>query len=892
MPAPTKSMNLLLITLGNSPAIVPEAFHLPGVKFDEVRVLTSDSVNVEFVSAWFEKNAPDVQLQITRVSEFTDLRSEADHFEFEEVLYRWWLESVEACVPHGFRVPAALRGAAKDTQDACLYNGDTQDARSHKVYACLSGGFKTMSTAMQKAAAVLGAEEVFHVLADSVYTSPNEQMRPAISDAEIAECLQNAQVHWIRLGPESGWPQFRSATAHEYPLVSEAPDAAGIRRVRALDKKFRSNLEDVVARSHRIASSWNQISDFPFTELATWQAEDLAWLDGALDPSTDRGWIEKLPKIELHCHLGGFATSGTDLDKIRAAAKSAVELPEIKSLPQPEGWPTPSAPYTLEPYRKLGDNTGSALLRDPGCLREQCRQLYSHLVSQNVAYAEIRCSPANYTTPTRSPWAVLCDIKDFFDESMKASVEACVPHGFRVPAALRGAAEDTRHFIPFDNSAEYQQTWRDLPHRHQQGATAFVTFRLADSIPVDRLRDWIRERDQFLLKNPKPWTEAQWNSYECDFPRKLENWLDEAYGSCALREERAARIMEAALSHFDGERYILDAFVIMPNHVHAIIKPMLGHDVGSILHSWKSYTAKKINEASGKTGNFWQHESFDHLVRSVAQLEKVRRYIRENPTQAGLNDGFVQGCGSGLKTTPETGGSTVEPCETHAPTPRCKVNLIVIGTRKQCGDYRAGISRHLALATTGADHWRSDSGCRVVGVDLAGFEDKSTRAHYFREEFTAIHRCGLALTVHAGENDDAEGIWSAVFDLNARRIGHGLHLADCPELLHSIAARGIGVEMCPYANYQIIGCHPMQGFPEYPLKTYLEAGVKVSVNTDNIGISAASIGENLLLLATLCPTLTRRDILKLLRNAIDTAFLSPADKTLLLSRVAAQLPKP
>lgn len=250
------------------------------------------------------------------------------------------------------------------------------------------------------------------------------------------------------------------------------------------------------------------------------------------------------------------------------------------------------------------------------------------------------------------------------------------------------------------------------------------------------------------------------------------------------------------------------------------------------------------------------------------------------------------GCGLGLETAPETDRSTIEPCVTHAPTPRCKVNLLVIGTRQQTGDFRAAIARHLALAVTASEHWRADPGCRVVGVDLAGFEDKSTRAHYFREEFTAIHRCGLALTVHAGENDDAEGIWSAVFDLNARRIGHGLHLADCPELLHSIAARGIGIEMCPYANYQIKGFHPMHGSPIYPLKKYLQAGVKVSVNTDNIGISDASMSDNFLFLATLCSDLTRKDILTLLRNAIDTAFLSPADKTLLLTRVAAQLPKP
>ena len=191
---------------------------------------------------------------------------------------------------------------------------------------------------------------------------------------------------------------------------------------------------------------------------------------------------------------------------------------------------------------------------------------------------------------------------------------------------------------------------------------------------------------------------------------------------------------------------------------------------------------------------------------------------------------------------------------------------------------------------------RIPTGCRVVGVDLAGYEDISTRAHYFREEFTGVHRCGLALTVHAGENDVAEGIWRAVFDLNARRLGHALHLIDSPELMRSVADRGIGVEMCPYANYQIKGFHPMppstggSSRPDYPLKRYLEAGIRATVSTDNIGISGASLTDNLLLAAELCPGLTRLDVLRLQRNAIETAFLSPASRTEVLKRAESRLP--
>ncbi len=158
-----------------------------------------------------------------------------------------------------------------------------------------------------------------------------------------------------------------------------------------------------------------------------------------------------------------------------------------------------------------------------------------------------------------------------------------------------------------------------------------------------------------------------------------------------------------------------------------------------------------------------------------------------------------------------------------------------------------------------------------------------------------MHRVGLALTVHAGENDDAEGIWQAVFKLNARRLGHALHLGQSPDLLRAVADRGIALEMCPYANFQIKG-YPLDAAVatasptgRYPLLGYLRAGLRVSVNTDNIGISAASLTDNLLLAARLCPGLTRLDVLRLQRHALDAAFVSPAFRTVLLGRFAAQL---
>ena len=604
-------MPTLLISLGTSSAIVPEAFLLPGVAFEAVHVLTTEKPKTEMIQAFFAEYAPSAALSITRVKDFADFTNEEDHFRFEEVMYRWVLHTQ---VPPGDR------------------------------YICLSGGFKTMSAAMQKAAAVLGAAEVYHVLADSCFQNHEGKPCPPTTGEEVLQALKNNNLHFIRLGPESGWPQCRMWEASAFPLTLEKEEGVQC-WASAADDAFRRQLRKIVEHSHNIAGAWTEIGSLPFSILATWPESHLVWLKQPVDVAADAAWILRLPKIELHCHLGGFATHGEKLRQVRESAAQPNRLPTSPEPILPSGWPEPASPISLPDYMRLGDANGSNLLKDPGCLRRQCELLYAHFIEQNILYAEVRCSPGNYASSERSPWQVLTEIKAVFD--------ACM-----------------------------------------------------------------------------------------------------------------------------------------------------------------------------------------------------------------------------------------------ATTPGCQINLVLIATRKEKGDYRAAISRHLALAVSAAEHWTNDRECRVVGVDLAGYEDISTRAHYFREEFTGIHRCGLALTVHAGENDDAEGIWRAVFDLNARRLGHALHLVDSPELMRSVADRGIGVEMCPYANYQIKGYAPMSGKGEYPLQRYLDAGIRVTVNTDNVGISSASLTENLCLAAQMNPSLSRMDLLQLQAHALHTAFLSPASRVALHSKIETRLPAP
>ena len=94
-------------------------------------------------------------------------------------------------------------------------------------------------------------------------------------------------------------------------------------------------------------------------------------------------------------------------------------------------------------------------------------------------------------------------------------------------------------------------------------------------------------------------------------------------------------IVESALHHFDGQRYELDEHVVMPNHIHVIVTPFGENLLSAIIHSWKSFTALKINSRLKQPGRLWQKESFDHIVRSADSLAKFRQYIRDNPKSSG-----------------------------------------------------------------------------------------------------------------------------------------------------------------------------------------------------------------------------------------------------------------
>ena len=90
-------------------------------------------------------------------------------------------------------------------------------------------------------------------------------------------------------------------------------------------------------------------------------------------------------------------------------------------------------------------------------------------------------------------------------------------------------------------------------------------------------------------------------------------------------------VVVSSIRHFEGTRYELHAYAVMNDHVHVILRP-LGHlTLEAIIHSWKSYTANRLQRTSRRTGRAWQEEYFDKIVRSKSHYQRLIRYVLENP---------------------------------------------------------------------------------------------------------------------------------------------------------------------------------------------------------------------------------------------------------------------
>lgn len=168
---------------------------------------------------------------------------------------------------------------------------------------------------------------------------------------------------------------------------------------------------------------------------------------------------------------------------------------------------------------------------------------------------------------------------------------------------------------------------------------------------------------------------------------------------------------------------------------------------------------------------------------------------------------------------------------------------------------------------------------KIVGIDLAGNEGK-TKPSELRDDFMPLLEKCLHITIHAGETENVESIWEAVYHLSADRIGHGLKLLEKPELMHRFIDKNIGIEMCPSSNDQIVGFS--KKIDLYPLRKYLDLGLKVTLNTDDQGISRTNLTNEFIKASKLCSDLTLWDVIVLIRNSLSIAFCDRETKSYLM----------
>jgi REP element-mobilizing transposase RayT len=183
----------------------------------------------------------------------------------------------------------------------------------------------------------------------------------------------------------------------------------------------------------------------------------------------------------------------------------------------------------------------------------------------------------------------------------------------------------------FDPDADFQICRRRLPHWRQARVTYFVTFRLMDSLPRQKLAALNEERKRWMAMNLPPYNQIQIKEYHRNFSRPIHAWLDAGDGACVLAQPEIHRLIESVLKFFQGQRYELGEFVVMPNHVRGLVRPFDSHRLDRILHSWKSFSSNHVNKIRNSHGPVWHRESFDHIVRNATQLARIESYIRDNP---------------------------------------------------------------------------------------------------------------------------------------------------------------------------------------------------------------------------------------------------------------------
>jgi putative transposase len=203
-----------------------------------------------------------------------------------------------------------------------------------------------------------------------------------------------------------------------------------------------------------------------------------------------------------------------------------------------------------------------------------------------------------------------------------------------------------------------------IPHWEKDSGLYFITFRLADSLPNSVLEK-ITERQRILsaAKQTGAHLLPSQKVMVAEFSTaKLEEYFDRGAGCCALRDPTVAELMANALRFWEGKRYRLLAWCVMPNHVHVVCRLLPAQELSKVLQGWKSFTARRTNVILDRKGAFWQREYYDRLIRDREELARALRYVERNPERAGLKGWkWVWSAGVDARTTAglETGATNL-----------------------------------------------------------------------------------------------------------------------------------------------------------------------------------------------------------------------------------------
>ncbi len=221
-------------------------------------------------------------------------------------------------------------------------------------------------------------------------------------------------------------------------------------------------------------------------------------------------------------------------------------------------------------------------------------------------------------------------------ERHDATLERGDPRGEARPASFPSNS-------PFNVPSDAWHSRGYIPHFDRQSVIQHVTFHLADSLSADALARIEAE----LISMPQDRQNAERR-------QRVEAWIDAGYGSCILRYEDAAALVQGALLFFDGVRYRLHAWVIMPNHVHVLFQSINGWLMPKVVASWKSFTGRRLSpllpeaadnksqagawRSQGRYRRVWHREYWDRFMRDQRHFQRTLDYIHNNPVKVGLTD--------------------------------------------------------------------------------------------------------------------------------------------------------------------------------------------------------------------------------------------------------------